>query len=240
MRLKVTPFEALKKINELVEKGYKIQKNELENIRVEKVDKVFKMGLSKRNENEIDTDYHQAVFQWSNDSYNELKNIFKDFTILYDFHLRISNEKFLNLISNSEDSLILRAHKQFMIQMDILVSYYQDLSTLFKSPLGYDDKRNKLYYLDCHIQLESDSNEACLCKYMFENYAIGDLVPYEKIYEYITGEVDTYNHKKDFNIVKNAFGGINKKTCDRWKFPIFSSKKMFLSLELPPKIISNL
>lgn len=125
----------------------------------------------------------------------------------------------------------------FEVKISVLVSFYSDLQGLVRSPLLYLNENAQIWFYDFVCQLKPDSNEAALCAFMFQ-FGIGEFKEFEDIYTYVTGEGRSDDFPKGWNTtIKSAYDGINRKSNVSFGFPILRKQKTMLALHFPSRLI---
>lgn len=216
MRLKVSSKEALKVVDNLVAKGYKLSR-----------DPYFAMVSDK----------DKLVEEWFDEARVALRHIFFDAVPLYRvLKCRAPKERSFSLYLYKKNEI--PPEKDLEKALDVLVEYYDYFVSQDKSPVKYLAEKSEIWLYDFCCKLEPESNEAELCKYMFQ-FGIGAFQEMAEIHKHITGE--EYDPKaKDKNVVVNALDGVNRKTNEIFKFPLFEKKKSVVALSIPSRLVLDI
>jgi len=258
MRLKVPPSVALKQIDSLIESGEDGFQFTLK-IWLDAHDDEVRLSEKMRKETPkiiggspdeiypVITDQELKAVKEKYDSWKErctttLKSVFLDYTPLHIFTTAD--------VPIRETSALYRQHKndqkcdeisdRWRPEINVLISFYSELSKNAKSPLFYIPEKAQICFYDFVVQLTPETNEATLTEKLFEQ-AIGELIDDYELYEHITGE-DTESglgmDSKAKSLLKNAVDGINRKTDKYFGFPLVRQSKGKIALIPPTKRIS--
>lgn len=215
MRLKVSVKKALKVIDYLVEEGYKMTRAPY-----------FTTSFADRD---------AAVDKWFDEASKVLNKVFLDAVPVYRV-LKCRKPKensFPFLYDNKQD--VISPEKQLEGALDVLVGYYDYFVTQEKSPVRYLADKAEIWLYDLCCSLVPESNEAELCRYMF-NLGIGEWAEMAEIHKAIKGE--DYDAKvKDKSVVSNALDGINRKTKEAFDFSLLKKRKSVVALAIPSRFI---
>ncbi len=249
MRLKISPIEALKKIDKLVKSGAQIlnyirgdawdfHKNHIltQGVYLDEEDHNLKPKPLNTEETEL---YASKYDKWVKSCKEELELIFLDYTPIY---------KFINAFDDSEiqvgqqDRPYLLWERNIEAKLEVLSSFFDGLNSFVRSPLSYLSDRAQICFYDLICQLTPDTNESMLCNYMFKELSVGESVDFVKIYAEIKGE-DVELQPEWPNTwkktVDTAYNEINRKTNKSFGFSIFEKKKNMLFIKLPSRLISS-
>lgn len=243
MRLKVSPLEALSRIDSMVKEGSKFVPighrkylaNESKPASSESLWDVFYQKLASSS---------AQIDQWINKSVKELEEVFQDYTPIYSFSK--AGHKPFKVIEEvevlTEESFEMDV-EMVEAKLQVLNDFYNSLSALTKTPLFYLAEKAQICFYNFMCQLKPSSDEAELCRYMFD-FSIGERQEFSDIYAFIKGEnADLSDEwpKKWANSVVYAYDGVNRKTNKNFRFPIFTKEQnATLALTLPSRFISGL
>lgn len=143
----------------------------------------------------------------------------------------------LNKIPTHEKEYFL-LEKKVELCIDFFESIHLELVRELKSPLHYIPEKAKILYFDVICELVPNSNEAELCRFMFQR-SIGEFREKMDAYDELTGERDSVHARGWQKKIDNAIEGVNKKTFERFGFRIFTIKKNTVALTLPAQVIST-
>jgi len=234
----MSPKEALLKIDTLIESGDKLlQHMEVENYYYHQ--EAVLAGMKERKKKRHCEDEFN---EWLKEVKEVIQEIFQDYTPLHKFQ-----EAFVYWKDTPYPLSGIFADTFGMIdfikkKLKNLVEFYDRIEHFCKSPLMYIPDKALLCFYDFVIELVADTNEAELCRYMFQ-FDFGKEVPFGDIYDYIQGKElkKGESDKKDWlTIVKSAYTGVNRKTNERFGFPIFTKDKRVLRLGIPNHFVTSL
>jgi hypothetical protein len=263
MRLKVSPYEAVKIINGLIRSATDIWKEirdgywseydkslnskdkEREKWRAEHQERpfgVFPAALQIPIPNHISVvssalvdDYSKRYDEWVRVSQKRLEDIFCDEAPVHKFFYA----------KNDPDERIFGTHGDFLNlegdwkgKFNVLVKVYDQISFFVRSPLVYLKDKAQIWFYDVSIPLKKDSNEAALCAFMFK-FPLGEPVEFSDIYEAVKG-VEAERPKNWKKVVSHAYDGINRKAKGRFGFHIFEKSGVTLTRSLPARIVASL
>jgi len=217
MRLKVSPKEALTKIDNLIYEGYEML--------------VDCCRIAEGN--------GKMLREWYEKAWDVLTEVFLDFAPLYTF-LKTDQEagtrasiEIASLIDGEKDD----GSEGLRAALEVLNQYYQELSAQVYTPLFYIPDKSQICFFASVCGLQPDSNEDALCKYLFEHFNFNEWVEMENIYvRAFGGNADEYD-KQDKAKIENAAEGVNKKANDAFGFSVFQKKKTLLALHLPSRFL---
>ncbi len=220
MRLKVSPRIAIKKIDDLVRDGYYM---------INTADEQSTLAIDPY----ADLYSNFEVFEkWTETVTKTLGEIFQDYIKTYNFQ-KIVDPILIARYSSGTLNL-----NDITKAFDLLAEYYNEISKLSQSPLFYVSEKAQICFLDSICQLEPDSNESNIVKFLFENSSFGEWISYETIADNALGiHNDEYDNKAATSI-SNAYDGINKKTKKQFGFSIVSKSKSLLSITIPARFLT--
>ena len=244
MRLKVSPKEALKVIDQIIYEG-DILRDMLWQIS-EEIDEKHKAEKAKAENKSRKTNAEKEgriqlwdmQNKWYVDAKAKLKKIFLDFAPVNSFIIAESSFK-------DEGSQFITRHEHARIyigalikaQMSVLTKFYDEIKKYLVCPLFYIQDQAKLCFFASVCSLEPDSNEDSLCRYLFGNFNFNEWVEMEDIYsDALGGNRDEYD-KQDRAKMENAAEGVNRKTKEAFGFSVFKKKKTLLALHLPTRFL---
>jgi len=217
MRLKVSPKEALTKIDLLLEEGYELL---IDCCRI----------AQGRGE---------MLDDWNHKTVVELGKIFMDFSPLYEF-LKVDKE------AGEDESIQIKrivdadnGSQELRESLDVLNSYCQQLSAQLYTPLFYIPDKAQVCFFVSICTLEPDSNEDALCRYMFHHHNFHEWVEMEDIFASGFGGNREEYDKQDKVKIDNAYDGVNRKSNEAFDFPVFKKKKSLLCLNLPSRFLRD-
>ncbi len=240
MRLKTSPKEALSKINELVLNGSVLlcsMESEAEYALGDQRKAKSRIKVS-RPSSQLLKRFDGEYQAWDQAAEELLRHIFVDYVPIHVFTSSFWKVEPINnvAVEVADFRLIVDTLR---LKLDILVNYYNGLADKMKNPLIYLPDRVQIWFYDFCCPLQTDSNEATLCHYIF-GFSIGEKVEMEDIFaEGFGGNRDDYCGK-DKAQIKHAYDGINRKTNDTFGFPILKKEGTTLCLTLPSRVTSNL
>lgn len=211
MRLKVSNKEALLKIDSLIEKGFILIKED------------------RKKSNSIG-----QIDNWFEETARVLKAVFTDFAPIYKF-LRPHYPEDLRPFEPEKTQWSRSQSGDIQPAVDTLLSYYDEIGKYDNSPLRFNSKKAAIWLYDICCQLEPESNEAEICRYMFK-FAYGEYKEISQIHKFILGE-DHNPKAKNGKTVLNALEGVNSKTKEIFGFTLFTKKKSVVALSIPAPFI---
>lgn len=221
MRLKVPPKEALRLIDILIQRGSPL----------------YDPLASNRDFPSIIATKFIGLNAWYITAEATLRLIFADYTPIYKFSKNI--QKFISDIKKNNGMETSKAdYNNILLSLDTLATYYDQLLKEVQSVLFYIHDKAQICFYSAICQLLPSSNEASLCKFLFENFSFNQFVEMELIYEKAFGGDSEKYDRKCAEKVKNAFNGINEKTNDSFGFPIVKKKKTLLALTIPSRFLA--
>lgn len=245
MRLKVSPKEALKEINQLVldasvhlcsiecdhfEKVHAYQSKKSKNKKSYRQTTAFKKDVDK---------YDKDFWVWHELATETLLNIFTDYVPVYAFkYARTKMKSFVDEVKDDDEYFSLLI-EDYRTRVDVLVQHYNELQKLAKSPLFYLPESVTLCFYDFVCPLKVDSNEASLCMFMFE-HSIGEKVEMIDAYNHMFGEQRTTLGAAEKDKIKNAVDGINRKTNKAFGFPIIAKDTTTINLTVPARVTQSM
>ena len=254
MRLKVSPKEALLRIDKLVLDGdvtlceirsdyekkcelWKTRRRDVKRIADEMARGYIRIGSEPTLTEEDLKNYQEKAWKWEEKAEEELRSIYMDHVPVFIF---LSTYAQTRVIENCHDlTAYFKVHDTFRTKLHLLGAYYNELKDNMKSPLFYLPDQSKICFYDFICALTADTNEALLCAFMF-GFSIGEKVELEDIFaDGFKGNRDEFCGK-DSAKIKHAYDGINSKTNDAFGFPIFKKEGSTLCLTLPSRVTSNL
>jgi len=252
MRLKVSPKEALLRIDKLVLDGdvtlcdirsHYDEKNRLWEQKMNDPEhfaersQYIRIGPEPTLTEEDLDDYHQKAWVWEEKAEEELRDIYMDHVPVFVFQSTYPQTR---VFENCPDlTSYFKLHDTFRAKLHLLATYYNELESGMKSPLLYLPDQAKICFYDFICPLTADTNEALLCAYMFE-FSIGEKAEMEDIFMGAFGGKEDEFCGKDSAKIKHAYDGINRKTNDAFGFSILKKEGKTLCLTLPSRVTSNL
>ncbi|MFA6024728.1 MAG: hypothetical protein WC777_06055 [Candidatus Gracilibacteria bacterium] len=244
MILKVTPKEALKKIDSLLVEAVELRRDFNEEYWTSDFERVKE--LLKDPEKFLETAEVRAGSLPSLvehlDSFK--KKVAQELIKTYDelatpaLFLALDRKVVVADIPKNGDGHYFYAEKRLDLCIDFLEARHQELIKEIKSPLQYLREKAKLVYFDAVCQLTPNSNEDELCDIMCDS-SIGECKEMDEIYEYMKGK-ETGDFPSDWKkTVRNSIEGVNEKTKEKFGFPIFTIKKNAVSLVIPAELIAS-
>jgi len=112
----------------------------------------------------VDLSLIKNFSKWYNKACNDLDDIFQDFNPVFVF----KKTKAVYDQSYTTKFPIILAIMLLEKKLDILNNYYDEIAKHFKSPLVYLDDKAQIHFYNIMVQLEPDTNQSTLCKYMFQ------------------------------------------------------------------------
>jgi hypothetical protein len=216
MRLKTSPKEALRELDNLIEIGYLLEADIADSTTRKTTDKP---------KNSTD---------WFERAEGILREVFLDFAPVYRFLVVREPKGFINEKLHPE-RIIMTIKGEVQRGLTVLLEYYNEISKDDISPLRYIDEKAEIWLYDICCKLEPESNEADLCKFMF-NFGFGEYREIAEAHNQIVGE--EYSPRlKNAKTVPNAIDGINEKTNTLFGFGLLSKKKSVLALSIPSRLI---
>lgn len=220
MRLKVSPKEALKRLDNAIKTGYALH-----------ADSMDLDGL------EIDSDFKNAPeYLWFIKVERMLTSIFLDFAPVFRFvRVKSSSNLYLPKRIFYPNQGQIEEKKPVEQGIDVLLGYYDEILKEIRSPLRYIPEKAEIWLYDICCKLEPETNESELCKYMFK-FGYGEYQEIAEIHKHILGE--KYEPRtKSAKTVQNALNGINTKTNDLFGFALLSVRKSVVALSIPYQYI---
>ncbi|MFA7277444.1 MAG: hypothetical protein WC101_00450 [Candidatus Gracilibacteria bacterium] len=179
--------------------------------------------------------YEVQHAKWIERVKEALGNIYEDFAPLYQFlYAKIEYQK--NTNSGAIYNDFVRVKETLREQTNVLAGFYKDLRGDIRSPLFYIPEKNKVCFYDLVCQLQPDSNEAQLCKFLFQ-FSFGEFKEMEDAYVFMTG-TDIGDEKNWKTKITSAYDGINEKTNKQFGFPIIQKEKSTITLVFPSRFLS--
>ncbi|MCC7196848.1 hypothetical protein IT413_01480 [Candidatus Peregrinibacteria bacterium] len=218
MRLKVPPKEALKVIDQIIEKGFK----------------VYSLSLKKG------WMYDPALYQldsWYAESKKFLNDIFLDFTPIYAFSKDL--EAYTSLVDAGDlrQKRLQENNKLLLNSLDLLSKYYDLLEKDSYSPLFYIPEKAQICFFTSISQLDPNSMQSDLCKYLFQSN-FNQFHEKEDIFKAIFRE-DIRDFNADYSKkINTAMECINEKTIESFGFPIVKKRKTLLALTIPSRFLT--
>ena len=232
MRLKVSPNEALRIVDDLVDFG-QTRKGRIEN------EYYLLRAQSEYDPHKHNQEYIKTYQDWFDDALIDLRNVFEDITPIEMF----KNPKVMVSLERSGVNVTFsQVISSFQSRLNVLYGFYENFSSLVRSPLIYLPEKAKIYFFGIECALKLETNESEICRYMF-GYPIGEFREYAEIYAHFKGDnIDTQPKwpKEWKKVVDSAYKEINRKTNASFGFPILQKEKYLLAVALPPKFIANL
>lgn len=244
MRLNVSPKQALAEINQLVLQASvhlcSIESDHYEKVHVYQSNKSNKKNYRQTVAFKKDVDkYDKDFWAWHELATETLLNIFTDYVPVYAFkYARTKMKSFIDEVKDDDEYFRLLI-EDYRMRVDALVQHYNELQKLVKSPLFYLPESAALCFYDFVCPLKADSNEASLCRFMFE-HSIGEKVEMIDVYNHMFGEQRTALGATEKDKIKNAVDGINRKTNKTFGFPIIAKDTATINLTIPARITQNL
>jgi hypothetical protein len=252
MRLKVSPKEALLRIDKLVLNGdvtlcdIRSRYDEKHRLWEKKMNdpehfiersQYIRIGPERTLTDEDLDEYHEKAWAWEDKAEEELRDIYMDHVPVFVF---LSTYPQTRTFDNCPDlTSYFKLHDTFRAKLHLLATYYKELQDGMKSPLSYLSDQAKICFYDFICPLTADTNEALLCSFMF-GFSVGEKVEMEDIFAgAFHGNKDEFCGK-DREVIKHAYDGINRKTNDAFGFPILKKDGTTLCLTLPSRVTSNL
>jgi hypothetical protein len=187
--------------------------------------------------------YFDRYYDWNGKVLGELGDIFQHFAHIYRFKTSLTFTEFENPpLGNYNYRRFIEVLDRLDSNLRTLVSFYDELKILVRNPLVYLEDKAQICFYDFIQQLEPSSNEAALCKFMFQ-FSVGEWKEFADVYDYISGGGFEDQDRWDENwksVVNSAYDGINRKTNKVFDFPILKKQKLMLSLNFPSRLVSNL
>lgn len=227
LRLKMSPKEALLKIDQQVLKGVNLLKNcapELENHAVPYYESyVVDDDLALAHGYNLNKNFNrmrQEVNQWAANTSKLLESIFLDTTPLYIFRTAHMDSILEKELIEKRAMFVIGEHLKN--KLNVLKDFYASLLSYFRLPLLYLPENGTLCFYDFVCPIVGEGEKA-LCAFMFSR-DIG------KVYDFIDIQHDMPRLKNDTGNncdrqIINAAEGVNKKTTERFGFGIFSVSK---------------
>lgn len=188
------------------------------------------IGGSRVSQDTID-DYEARHVKWVKKVEKSLKEIYEDFTPVYLF-MHVKVEYSTQPYSGSILSQFAKIKETIRAQTNVLADFYKELLSDIKSPLFYIPEKSQICYYDFICQLQSDSNEAQLCAFLFQ-FSFGESKEMADGYAHMTGESteESDSWPKNWKIqMKAACDGINSKTKKLFGFPIIQRENLSIKL----------
>ena len=211
MRLKVSPKEAIVKIDSLLVKGFLI----CQDVNVL-----------------LTYDEMVKIENWYGEAVDSLKSIFLDFAPVFTFvQPTHADEGNISLETTARDlPSLIRC-------MEILNSYYKQLVEQVYTPLFYIPDKAQICFFASVCPLEPDSNEDAVCRFLFRQYNYHEWVEMEDIVVgAFGGNKDEYS-TKDKAKVDNVYDGVNRKTNEAFGFHVLKKQKTLIALNLPSRFL---
>ena len=184
----------------------------------------------------------QRFEKWRDKTEAELTAIYMDFTPMYAFR-NSYGEYYSSPIgiggADRDFQEYVNTKREIEEKTNTLISFYNALVDNIRSPLFYLPEQDVICFYDFVCPLTTDTNEASLCRLMFE-HSIGEKVEMLDVYNHILGEQENTLSSEQRKTVTNACEGINKKTRDAFGFPILAKDKVTIRLTLPSRITTNI
>ncbi|NCP67826.1 hypothetical protein GW756_05740 [bacterium] len=205
----------------------------------EKERKEQKQSEFRSKQEAIVENWRKKYKQWQQSCFEVFEIIFSDYVPVNTFERASSQNRKRDLY----EIYFFGKHTDLValleVKLKVLRDFYTEISKNVRSPLTYLSEKNQIVFYDFVCQLKPDSNEALLCKKMFE-FPIGESIEEIDVYEFITGDNDGISDKSSHNLIKNACDGVNRKTKDSFGFSIMKNQAKSIKLSIPSKIIANL
>lgn len=190
--------------------------------------------IHKCNQSTIGKDNVEKLEQWNTELLERLEHIFQDYTpVSYVSDIIEERYSIPKITGNFHQALSFRGKEMLEEVLPLLRRYYSILSENTDSVLYFASKTSQICFLDMVCDIEPDSNQYMLIKYILETASYGENIDFETIWREGFGENENTYDVKTQEKIKNAFEGINKKTLEIFGFSLFKKKKMFLNIIKP-------
>lgn len=211
MQLKVSPKQALGKIDGLLRQGHEIYSECKDNF------------YQTQGRLLLPDELAQGIDTWEKEAVDTLTAIFLDYAPVYMFH--------------EADNGVQYDHMRDKLRL--LNDYYLSLAEQVRTPLFYIPERAQICFFASVCAIDPDSNEDVLCRYMFENHSFHEWIEMEDVSIGAFGVgADAYGSRERTQI-EHAQDGVNRKTNDVFGFPLFLKKKSLLCLNLPSRFLEE-
>lgn len=180
--------------------------------------------------------------EWVKKVEGEIMEIFEDAEPVY----RLSRLSMKPKVATSSASnpLVEMAYffDELRHKMSILAELYKEVEERLITPLEYVDKMCCLRFRDSICQLQPNSIQRSLCKYLFSTHDFGELIDNDLVAQHVllnpeTGRIGEPS-TKDIKSVRNAAEEVNKKTIIAFGFSIINCPQGSIGLVNPSRLVS--
>jgi hypothetical protein len=232
MRLKLPPFDVLKRINAVISLGAVFRS--LGEIMHDKYE--IKKEPSPQ---DLDEWYGENYSTWYKDTLAILEECFEDSTpaTMFKYPREMVHLEDVNAESKGHKPL-----SSIQSRLNVLYDLYTMVQESVRTPLAYAKEAAVLSYFGIECGLTPETAEADLCRYMFK-FSIGSWQEFEDVYDFMFANKQmkkTWEKGWEKKIVY-AYDGVNRKTNKTFGFPILKKdKNLLIALTLPSRFVARL